>query len=396
MATTTSKKKSSTKKKPTAAERILRPNPSVALYRKIAFSFLGVVGLLLLVVIYLSTVQAVIRVVPVGDVVRAEFLVDVVQTPTRPSEVRGTVFSAQAQQTKTFTPDGDGKTPVQGTATGKVIIINESNRTQPLVATTRLLSSDGVLFRLKDGVTVPANGQVIASVYADEAGPRGDLAAPATFRIPGLADARQEVIYAKSDTAFEGGQRFISAISQDDLDGAHKTLLESVLQDLLSTLRESSGGLYKGEAFFEDVKAQRATHKAGDEADTFDVTVDLREVGVFFDEEALHQLALAQLYLELTPGTQLVAPDVEDAVITVERFDEKEKKANLRVVLEGTRIASATSDALDPGRFRGMSADEVREQLIGDGVARQVYVEFFPFWVKSVPRLRDHIIVEIE
>lgn len=91
-----------------------------------------------------------------------------------------------------------------GVATGTVTLVNETGAAQPLVATTRLLSEGGVLFRLRDRVTVPAGGTVEAAVYADQPGPSGDIG-PSRFTIPGLSPALQASIYARSSSPMTGG-----------------------------------------------------------------------------------------------------------------------------------------------------------------------------------------------
>lgn len=384
-----------TKRRKSSAQRILAPNPSVGLYRKIAISFLVVVALLLIVVVYLSTVQALIRVKADAEPIKAEFLLDVVQTPTRPSEIRGTVVAASLERTQTFLPSGDGVSEVEDIATGEVTIFNTSSKNQPLVATTRLLSESGVLFRLVNGVTVPAGGQVTGQVYADQPGASGNHA-PTKFTIPGLTTVRQQSVFAESDTAFTGGVKQISVISEAEREASKETLTTTLEQDLQTQLRSDSGALFDGEAFFTDITSASATVAPGEEAESYEWTIGLEQIAVFYDKEALENIALQQLFQQLQPGTQLVDPDVDDIEVSVERYNVAEKKANIRVVFAGRQIASATSDALDPSRFKGMNAQEVRELLVGEGIANDVFVEFFPFWVSTVPRLRDHILIEIE
>ena len=43
-----------------------------------------------------------------------------------------------------------------------------------------------------------------------------------------------------------------------------------------------------------------------------------------------------------------------------------------------------------------MTKEEVNKLLLEEGVATTVSVEFFPFWVRHVPRLKDHIYIEIQ
>jgi hypothetical protein len=96
-------------------------------------------------------------------------------------------------------------------AKGKVTFYNEySPNSQSLVATTRLLSEDGKLFRLVDDVTIPGfkkttegieAGIIEADVIASEFGEEY-IIGPSTFSIPGFKETNEEKylkLYAKSE-----------------------------------------------------------------------------------------------------------------------------------------------------------------------------------------------------
>ena len=104
-----------------------------------------------------------------------------------------------------------------GIATGVVTLSNRTSSDQPLVATTRLLSDDGVLFRLRDSTEVPAGGSVDAAVYADEAGSGGNIG-PSHFTIPGLPTSLQDDIDGESAAPMDGGVIRVGILSQADVD----------------------------------------------------------------------------------------------------------------------------------------------------------------------------------
>lgn len=104
-----------------------------------------------------------------------------------------------------------------GIATGVVTLSNRTASDQPLVATTRLLSDEGVLFRLRDATEIPAGGSVDATVYADEAGSAGNVG-PSHFTIPGLPTSLQDDIDAASAVPMDGGVIQVGILSQADVD----------------------------------------------------------------------------------------------------------------------------------------------------------------------------------
>ncbi len=132
----------------------------------------------------------------------------------------GTTFSYQLEATET----------VDSVASGRVTLFNNTSADQPLITTTRLLSEDGVLFRLTNAVTVPAEGQIEAEVYADQAGASGNIAST-SFTIPGLPDSLQADIYATSSEAMSGGTEEVAIFSEE----VYEQALAELKRQLLST-----------------------------------------------------------------------------------------------------------------------------------------------------------------
>lgn len=388
----TPKKKVSRKK--SAAKRTNSANASLKMYRRIAVSFVILVAICLAVVVYVSTVRATIFIHPIEEEVRTQFILDVVNTPARESEIRGRVLAGTLGKSGTFTPSGTGEVEVPGIATGTVTLVNTSGTAQPLVATTRLLTADNILFRLNDNVTVPANGSVEAAASADVEGASGDIAS-GKLTIPGLNTTRQQEVYAEVNKPFTGGLSTIRALSQEDIDVAVAELLGQLEEDAKIMLRTEAGELFAGESFTTTILEQTASEAPGAEVDSFDLELTVRTVGVFYDQKALEEIAVRQLFNQIGQGREILDANTETIHVTVEKADVEEEMANVRVVLGGTSIASTTSGALEPSRFGGMTEEEVAKTIIGDRIAEDVEVEFFPFWVKKVPKLADHIYIEI-
>jgi len=364
------------------------------MYRRIALTFIVLVAAALLAVLYLSTVQAVIHVDSTEEPITTEFVANVYEVPTRTTDVRGAVVSGTLGRTQTFEPTGESAKTVEDIARGTVTIYNNLTFAQALVATTRFLSESGVLFRLESAVTVPAGGSVEAQVYADIAGESGNIA-PTRFSIPGLSAVRQESVYATSAEAFTGGVYSVAVVSQAELDAAASELESSLLEDAKAMLITEVGETFSGQSYDVEVVEKIFSIEPDTEAQSFDVVLTLKVTAVFFDQEALGKIAVAKLYEGLGQGQEFLNIDASNMVVTVEAVDEEAGQANILVSLAVPAITSRTSEALQVGRFVGMSQDEVRDLLVGEGVATDVTVEFFPFWVSTVPRLKDHIYIDI-
>ncbi|OGL86491.1 hypothetical protein A3I41_04325 [Candidatus Uhrbacteria bacterium RIFCSPLOWO2_02_FULL_48_18] len=364
------------------------------LYRRIALAFIVVVAAVLLVVMYLSTMQAVIHVKPVAKDFSSDLIVHTAMTPLDETDIRGTVVSGSMTKTKTFEPSGEGAKQVEGKSSGTVTITNKSNAPQALVATTRLLSTSGVLFRLDKSVVAPAGGTVDATVHADKPGITGDIG-PTHFTIPGLNETKQAQIFADSKTAFTGGVQSVAVVSKAELQKSIDALKEEVLDSAKDMLRAQAGTGFDGEVFAADITNQKTSIKPDTESKSYDVTLTITVTGVFYDRTALKKLFSEHLYEGLGQGQDFSSgTKIDDMEVTIDQYDSTQKVASLHAHLEGQMTITRTNKALDVGRFVGMSEEDVRKTLVASGVAESVEVDFFPFWLNKIPRLKDHIYIE--
>lgn len=369
------------------------PNPSLRLYRRIAGGFIGVVVVLLLVVVVLSTTKAVIRVTPLPRETDVVFLVDVVKENAAAGAILGNVVEQTFEQTKAFPVLAGEKKEVLDKSGGEVIIVNNSSHTQPLVATTRLLSSGGVLFRLDKGVTVPAGGSVTAVIHADQTGPAGDIG-PDKFIIPGLATSLQAEIYGESSVAMTGGKKMVSAVTQEELDADAVQLADEVLTAAKEQLQTVGKGNWTGEVFVSDIAEQTSDTKDGEEKDSVTLSVKMTVTGVFYDAVAYNKLASAKLYENLPDGFVFtnVAHEMDYGLAV---SDVGSASTTLRAELKEEAIVSNTNSFLQPEVLAGKTPEEVKSYLISAGLASDVSVWIFPPWNRKVPSMVDHVTVQV-
>ena len=364
------------------------------IYRRIAVTFVFVVAAALIAVLYLATVQAVIHVDSTESLLSTQFVANIYDVPVQETDVRGAVRTGTLGKTQTFESTGDSMTDIVGRATGEITITNEMNFTQQLVATTRFLTPEGVQFRLVDGVSVPGGGSVVATVQADDAGEVGDVE-PTSFTVPGLSQSRQKLVYAQSSESFTGGVTTVAVVGQSELDAAAKQLQDELVADAKAMLSADIDAELTGESYEIAVDEQVFSVEPNSSAAAFDVSMTVTVSAVYYDRESLEQIAVSKLYDGLGQGQMFISVDTGEMLVGVEAYDIEDQEANVLVSLEAPAITSQTSAALEVSRFVGMDESEVRDLLVGEGVATDVTVEFFPFWVNTVPRLKDHIYIDI-
>lgn len=406
------KKISSTKK---ITPRVIKPlevrpaklpsslSPSLRLYRRIVGGFAAAIILVFGAIVILSTTKATIQVTPLVKTIEASFLVGIVKEGAAEDELSGTVIEQTFEQAKSFSVSGVEQKEVLDKAGGEVTIINDSSKNQPLVATTRLLSSGGVLFRLDESVMVPAGGQIIAMVHADQVGPTGDIG-PDKFTIPGLATVLQKSIYAESSEAMTGGQRMVSLVTQEELDKDAGDLMVEMLAAAKEQLRLQGKGNWTGEVFSFETVSKKSDTEPGEEKDNVTISLKLKVAGVFFDVNTLNVLSETKLYENLEDGFVFkeaesvvfgAATESNQATVEIVQASATGNTAELRTVIKKDSIISNTSAFLQPEVLVGKSKDEVKDYLVSAGVASDVRVKIFPPWIMKVPKMLDHIIVKV-
>lgn len=108
------------------------------------------------------------------------------------------------------TAPSEGTETVNQSAQGTIAIENRQDVPQQLIKNTRFETPDGLIFRIRDSVTVPAAangapGRAEATVYADATGESYNIQ-PTTFTLPGLTGtALFSLVTAKSSEAMKGG-----------------------------------------------------------------------------------------------------------------------------------------------------------------------------------------------
>ena len=367
----------------------------MALYRRVALGFVFLTAVVLLFVVYASLVRATIVITPLEQEISSSFLVDVNAHPVG-DEVRGLVESRGVEVSETFTvePDSENPTPVLGKASGRLTIVNNRSTSQSLVATTRFLSEGGVLFRLDSAVTVPGGGSVEARVTADQEGPAGDIG-PARFTIPGLSESLQELVYGESTGPMTGGERFVTVLTQQDLDEAQVALLARAQEEAARTLREEVQ-LFDGESYRVEVVSRSSDTEPGVETDRFTAQITATVTGVFFDGEELFRSAERAVFEEIDRGLRPVGMNRDALQISVEHADVENGTATLRVELSGYAVPSAAHEALNRGVFSGMTPEEVTRYFEDRELAKTVQVELRPVWLKRVPKSPNKIRLEVQ
>ena len=314
----------------------------------------------------------------------------------------------EERQEQSFTYKATGTAQLEERAVGTVTVYNEySSNPQTLVANTRLVSSDGKLFRTTETVVVPGakieDGKIVASsttvpVRADEPGQDYNIG-PSTFSIPGFrGDPRYLAFYGKSEEAMSGGYSGVATvITENDINGAREKIEVEFLPQIEDVLRSKvpEALTLVEESLEARVETLEIDGTVGDPKEEFSVRFVGTAQAFLIKEEDIDN-SIAHHFINSTEYSKDFELDEDREVEYVVKeldFEKGYTEFNVNVNQQFNRIVD-TNNILE--QVKGKDEVEVRRILSGNEALERAQVRFWPFWVSTVPDSGDSIEVQLE
>jgi hypothetical protein len=356
------------------------------------------------VALWTSSVKAKVTVKVRKNPVAVDTVLDIASVPAA-GQIKGRVVSGNFTESKEFMVQESTGTvalpPVQpqGKATGKVKIINNYSKPQPLVVKTRLLTADGRLYRITKSIEVPAGGSVEVEAVSDQEGAAYAMPANTHLTIPGLWKDIQPLIYAQTITAFgnaPGEAASGKIVTADALAKAHEQLFQTALDKAKQTLKVEAGADPAWEFIFIYNEPQQQSNAAvGQATDRFLAQVKVSVTAVFYPKEDVAAYVQTRLNEKVPEGYTLSGFDQSKVSYRLDSSDPAKGTARLAISAEGESRLSPDSPALRKDLIVGLSSDDViRKWSALDGV-ESVDVELQPSWVHRLPSMKDKITLVI-
>lgn len=408
--------------------------PSV--YRRIAYTFIGLTVVVVLGVLWLTSVRAEVIVRLKRDAVRLDGVVEVAKDP-RAGQIPGRVVQGTYTKTREFQVAGESGQPANPAtpapapapapapvaesndviARGTVKIINTYSKAQTLVKTTRLLTSDGKLYRIDATVNVPAKSELQVAAYADKAGREFVLTEPTKFTIPGLFVDLQTFIFAETVGPFSavprGTPSAVTAtptasplratssrtrpVSYEDLDRAKKSLTDEVLNEAMKALESQVENRDSMEVVYVVKVADESKNaNVGQVTDSFLYSIKLDVTAVYYSKEDMQALVRSRLRERVPAGREFLPFTGGAVTYALESADVKSEVAAMRVTADANYRLSPTSPLLQKSVIAGKSVEEAKGLLKSIDGVEDVQITVRPSWLGSLPSLKDRIKLEIQ
>ncbi len=373
----------------------------ISLYRGLVWKFLSFTVVLLLVVLYFSFATLTIVISPKGEEINDSFLLKIESGKTDNSGtlsetdyrelIPGEIKEVFLNDEKIVTSSGEEF--IGDEIYGQVTLVNNSNKPQVLVAKTRLLSTDNKLYRLKEGVTIPAGGKVETEIYSDIA--NEDMAINAsTFTIPGLWLGLQDKIFAKSEKPFVYRQKVKKYIKASDIEQATSEMNNS----LVSKLKEKGGKVSSDQVFLHenlDNSSVLSDGKAGESKESFTVRASSSLVSVVFSKSDVSKLAAAKLSLLVPDDKELVDYSQDNIKYSLDQYDVETGVATVKATFTGTMVLKSDANILDKKQLVNLSQQQLENYLKTFPEIRSYKLKFNPSFITRAPRLPEKIHVQV-
>lgn len=388
-------KKSNKKTKP---KKVNKAKNIGLIYKAIALSFIAATIVLSLIIFFVSSAKTTITLTTKESEVNTQENIEILlnQEPVNQNQTEGKLVETEVELTKTFTLDHGELQEAQ--ATGEVTVINNYSKNQPLIATTRLLSEDGILFRLDETINVPAGGEVSAKIYADEPGKAGEIG-PSKFTIPGLWEGLQNQIYAVSQEPTTGGTRKISTLKQADIDKAvgeaKELILEEGLAKLnleLANLENSANYQINKDLISHQITKRVVNAEVGEEVSEFEIEMTAMLSTVAFSEDEIFEITKNKLESSLSEGQKLTRINRDSFSFTLEDYDSETGKVGVTTSLGGMAEIEPVNSAINKQEILGKTKAELDEYFRQhqDKFSKVEY-HFSPFWLKHAATSENKI-----
>lgn len=323
---------------------------------------------------------------------------------------------------------------------GEITIINKSDKNWPLVKETRFQTADGLIFRIKKDVIIPASmevqktredgslytdivpGEIVVSVVADVEdaygqviGKRGNIE-PTTFTIPGLSNESQTLLYGESKFSFTGGESSSTPlVTKEDIDSAKEKLLEVMKAGAITALRDkverdnaikNTNLKLMEDSFvltFSEPKYSLVSDLVGKELQEFEISGEITVIGIAYNFNEVMNILRQDLQTHKSPEKRLVY--IYDQSFSYDLADVDAKTGVIKITAS---IKGIEEFDINPESETGQRLiKKIKEHVLGKSKKEaalyiqnlpeinKVEIKTWPSWAPTMPKVPENIKIEV-
>jgi hypothetical protein len=264
------------------------------------------------------------------------------------------------------------------------------------VATTRLLSPNDKLFRIKERLDIPPGEKREVEIYTDNPGP--DMAiGPTEFTIPGLWAGLQDKVYAQSNEGFEYKMEVEKYVEENDIEKSVTDikfrLKQKAEQELINKYKNKDKLIFELDENSINIDL---SVEVGDEVNSFKIKADAIARIVAFNEEDVKDMARNKIYLILPQDKELVSFNENNFSYNLDNFNSEDNTATVNVSFSGKMVTNKDAEIINKDNITGLNENQLRAYLDTLDQFSGYKIDFNPSFVRKVPRIKDKITIEIK
>jgi len=363
----------------------------IAIFIILAISVIGVV-------VYFTFSKARITLIPKTETKMVDFTVII------DKNAGGVDFEHNILPGEILTKEITGKKKIESVSTkkipefakGKVTLYNNQAKSQSLVAKSHLLSEGGVYFLTDERAVIPAKGSIEVTVTAEEPGEQGNIP-PSRFAIDRLSPSLQKLVYAESTAPMTGGFREVQIVTEEDIRNAFSELQNELEEKFKNEILEglSEGEEIASEPIHKEILEEKKSVEPGTEASEFEIETKVKFSAFIINSKALFDLGELKLSQNVPENREFIKTREEALTKEIKNIYLADGKAEIRVHTEGEIAYKISAKAFDKSRLVGLNEEEVKNYFSTMSGIKDVRVEFWPFWVKTVPSFKNNITIQV-
>ncbi|MFA5030119.1 MAG: baseplate J/gp47 family protein [Patescibacteria group bacterium] len=350
---------------------------------RLAWIFIIVSTILTALIVYFTSIKTTVTITRATYPVQATFVTTVTTNPEDDTSIQGTFELKTIEYTYTDSELGN-TTEIPGFAEGDITITNSWAQNQPLQATTRFLSSGGVLFRSTERIDVPSGGAATIHVVADQKGASGNIPAGTRFTIPGLWQGLQEQIYGTNEQVFTGGLKKIAVISEDNIAAAQEHALTGLDEQAASEMKGNETDI-ESYVLRSELLLSQASASAGTEADSLSYSTRGRYIALHIPSENLYTMLYTKLGLILTDDEEVTEINLDALHITVESIASSSESAQIRIHATGIARLKDTASIFSSVSLSNKTPADLNTIAENDQGIESISASLSPFWAHKTP-----------
>lgn len=389
------------------------PKKTKKRFPKILIGFLTISLIFILILVFFVLPKATVAVFPKSEPVTRDMEISMSANVKNADAAKLVIPAYPVSETINLTDrfQSQGKKQVGNKASGLIRIYNFTKLPLNLKAATTVITVGNKNYNLVNDVsglkpTLYSNSRTkeinlssladAVEIKAVDGGEDFNLPAGTRMEIANqVFGSKPQLLYAKTESEINGGTtRYLSVISQQDVDDSKTKLLEEAVSEIRAKLA-ANRQLMPDNLFNAEITQFTTASQVGTETPYFQSSLQVKIAGLAYNEDDLSKLILERINQTLSSNKTLRPKLPISTNIKAREMDLNNQLALLSAHFEGEALYNVDLPNITP-ELVGKNQQEVYELLKSRAEIERVDITLAPSWQKKFPYFTNKIKLYID